>query len=104
MLTMGSPSGAFRSWLENNPGNAVIGKAHIKCECPMANFLAANGVRARVDYGVYWVEGDENPRDLPWWAKAFIAEIDRSAQQQEPIIARRALGVLDRVIYPNGRG
>lgn len=87
----------FRRWLKSKHPSEVVGHPMSGCDCPIARFLRRRlGESVGIDGITFRLmrQRFNNRRQLPAWARRFIAEIDK---RKHPIQARTALKVLEEI-------
>jgi hypothetical protein len=91
----------FKTWLESQPPETVVGKTCSDSCCPLASYLAAQGVE-KVNVQPSYVEyHDPDYMDgtdhylLPPWSRAFIVQSDSiDTSGSVPVTAAEAIAIL----------
>ena len=91
---------AFRAWLEQHAGDAMVGVANTLSCCPVAAWRVALTGQSCLVSGLYAVRGlpdwDERRKVLlPAWVRDFVSVLDHGCGGEEVVVtAAQALAVL----------
>jgi hypothetical protein len=71
---------AFKAWLDSKDDGDEAGVACDGYNCPIANFIAAQGIIAYVEPRFIEIADQEDTIPTPIWARAFVETLDDAGE------------------------